>query len=228
MTTTLKALGALLTYPTAELVEAMPEIRDVIAAERGLPRGERRDLARLCDAIAGGDLLDVQERYVDLFDRGRATSLHLFEHVHGDSRDRGQAMVDLNRIYGEAGLVLVGHELPDYLPALLEFLSLQPFAVAVEMLTDSERLLRSIGGTLLVRRSPHAAVFAALLSLVGARGLSAPKAAREPEKSLDEEWVEEPVLFGRASACASASQGAATSVVRFVGRQPHLDQGVPR
>jgi nitrate reductase molybdenum cofactor assembly chaperone NarJ/NarW len=227
MTITLKALGALLSYPTSALVEAMPEIRGVLADERGLSRRERRALQRLCDEIEAGDLIDVQERYVALFDRGRATSLHLFEHVHGDSRDRGQAMVDLHRIYAEAGLALVGNELPDYLPALLEFLSLQPFAVAVEMLTDSERLLRSVGEALVAQESPHAAVFTALLSLIGTRGLSAPREPRKPEKSLDEEWVEEPVLFGRGSACAAAP-GAAPAVVRFVDRPPHLDQGVPR
>ena len=223
----LKALGALLSYPTPELVEAMPEIRAIVDAERRLPRGERRALGRLCDATEAPDLIDVQERYVALFDRGRATSLHLFEHVHGDSRDRGQAMVDLHRIYAEAGLALVGNELPDYLPALLEFLALQPFATAVEMLTDSERLLRGIGEALAGRESPHAAVFAALLSLIGARPLAAPREPPPAEKTLDEEWVEEPVLFGRASAC-SAQGAAASSVVRFVGRNRPIDQGVPR
>ena len=55
----------------------------------------------------------------------RRLSLHLFEHVHGESRDRGQAMVDLKAMYENAGL-FVTRELPDYVPLLLEFLSTQP------------------------------------------------------------------------------------------------------
>ncbi|MEJ2459788.1 MAG: hypothetical protein P8Y58_17260 [Novosphingobium sp.] len=49
----------------------------------------------LIDDLVTRDLYDAQERYVLLFDRTRKLSLHLFEHVHGESRDRGQAMVDL-------------------------------------------------------------------------------------------------------------------------------------
>src|SRR5574340_509072 len=145
---TLKALAALLTYPEPALLEALPEIRSIVAAEKLLGRDDQARLAALIDELAATDPLDAQERYVELFDRGRATSLHLFEHVHGESRDRGQAMVDLNATYAQAGLALQANELPDYLPVLLEFVSLQPEAVAKDMLDDCAHIVRKIGDAL--------------------------------------------------------------------------------
>jgi nitrate reductase delta subunit len=229
-TKTFKALAALLAYPTDELLAALPEVRAVLDADRRIGRRERRGLDALIDELAASDALGAQERYVDLFDRGRATSLHLFEHVHGESRDRGQAMVELKAIYAQAGLALAGSELPDYLPAMLEFLSLQPPEVAQEMLGDSAHLLRKVGEALVRHHSRYAAVFGALLALIGEKGLrAAPAAAVEEEKPLDEAWIEEPVLFGPAGATGGCGTSAtAASVVRFVPRAPHGDVGVPR
>ena len=116
----LRALAALLTYPTAELVAAAAEIRDVLDSEAVVPRAARAALHRLIDDLAAGDLYDLQERYGLLFDRTRSLSLHLFEHVHGESRDRGQAMVDLLKLYEENGYTPTARELPDYLPLFLE------------------------------------------------------------------------------------------------------------
>ncbi len=231
MTTTFKALAALLAYPEEEMVAALPEIRAIVGDDRRIGRRERTALGDLCDGLAALDPLDAQERYVELFDRGRSTSLYLFEHVHGDSRDRGQAMVDLKALYAKAGLSLATRELPDYLPAMLEFLSLQPFEVAQAMLGDSAHLLRKVGEALVRVRSPYAAVFAALLSMIGEKPLSArPTPPADDEKSLDEAWIEEPVLFGPAGApgagCGAAAPAA--SVVRFIPRAPHGDVGVPR
>jgi nitrate reductase delta subunit len=230
MTITFKALAALLAYPTEDVLAALPEVRDALHADRRIKGRERRALDALVDDLAASDPLDAQERYVETFDRGRATSLHLFEHVHGDSRDRGQAMVDLQAIYAQAGLELAGHELPDYLPAMLEFLGLQPFEVAQDMLGDSAHLLRRIGETLLRHGSPYSAVFAALLALIGEKGLSATPAKVEDEKPLDESWIEEPVLFGPAGApgAGCGASAPASSVVRFIPRAPHGDVGVPR
>lgn len=92
---TLRALAALLSYPSADLIAAADEIREAIDGDGILPLAVRTELHRLIDDLAGGDLYDLQERYGLLFDRTRSLSLHLFEHVHGESRDRGQAMVDL-------------------------------------------------------------------------------------------------------------------------------------
>jgi nitrate reductase delta subunit len=226
MTITFRALGALLAYPDRELVAALPEIRAAVAGERRLGRREQEALGTLVDYLDQRDLLDAQEAYVAMFDRGRRTSLHLFEHVHGDSRDRGTAMLDLRGVYERAGLVFRANELPDYVPAVLEFLSTQPFATAEEMLGDCAHILRALGEALQERESPYAAVFAALLAMVRQPGLAAAKrgAPAREEKSLDEEWVEEPVIFGPAGApggCGAAQPRS--SVVQFMPRP-----GMPR
>jgi nitrate reductase delta subunit len=219
MTITYKALAALLAYPTAELLAALSEIGSVVESEAKLGRRERRALRALLAELAASDLLDAQERYVGLFDRGRTTSLHLFEHVHGESRDRGQAMVDLAATYAQAGLTLAANELPDYLPVLLEFLSLQPQPVARDMLEDCAHIVRAIGDALAKRDSAYAAVFAAVLSLAGQRGRGAgPPSADERDRPLDDEWLEAPVVFGPGAACGP--KDAATSVVQFMPRVP--------
>ena len=203
---TLKALSALLTYPTEELIEALPDLYAAIVEEGAIERRCRDELKGLMQWMQGQDLLELEAEYVAVFDRGRATSLHLFEHVHGDSRDRGQAMVDLRKVYERSGLHLSPSELPDFIPALLEFLSSRPRAEIEDMLGDCAHILRSIGETLLERGSGYSVVFAAVLSAIGESGLSArPPTERHPEeKSLDEEWAEEPVIFGPAAACGEA------------------------
>ncbi len=122
----LKALSALLTYPSAELQQAAGEISEAIENEPAISVAVRDQLHRLLKELAGDDLYDLQERYVLLFDHTRSLSLHLFEHVHGESRDRGQAMIDLKAQYEKAGLVPDAAELPDFLPLFLEFLSTLP------------------------------------------------------------------------------------------------------
>jgi nitrate reductase delta subunit len=219
MASTYKALAALLAYPDAELRAALPEIGASIDREAKLPRRERRALSALIAELGASDLIDAQERYVDLFDRGRATALNLFEHVHGESRDRGQAMVDLKATYAQAGLVLSANELPDYLPVLLEFLSTQPEAVARDMLEDCAHIVRSIGDALAKHGSAYATIFAAILSLAGQRGLGAdPQSADERDRPLDDDWFEAPVVFGPSAACGP--KDAATSVVQFMPRVP--------
>jgi nitrate reductase delta subunit len=221
MSTVLKALGALLAYPTRELVDALPEITAVIDAETGLDRDVRRDLRGLVAEIAAMDPIDLEERYVGLFDRGRATSLHLFEHVHGDSRDRGQAMVDLKAVYERAGFVLAPGELPDFLPAVLEFLAQRPFAEARDMLGDCAHIIRAVGEALRRHDGHYDAVMQALLSLIGVPGLADERgAAPSPEPALDDEWREEPVFFGPpgGQGCGGGAASPA-SVIRFTPRQ---------
>jgi len=159
----LRALGALLSYPRPELLAALPEIREVLADSRLLDTVRSQHLERLITDLSDGDPLELEERYVSLFDTGRATCLWLFEHVHGESRDRGQAMVDLKGVYERAGFHLSANELPDYLPAVLEYLSYRELAEAREMLSDCAHILRKIGERLASRNSPYAAVFEALL-----------------------------------------------------------------
>jgi nitrate reductase delta subunit len=219
MNPTLKALGALLAYPSDELVAALPEIGALIDLEARLPREALAELVLLQEELGTADLLDAQERYVALFDRGRATSLHLFEHVHGDSRDRGPAMVDLKEVYARAGLQLAPGELPDYLPAVLEYLALRPFAEAKEMLGDCAHILRAVGEALRQRGSRYAAVPNALLLLIGDKPLAAEVPAAAPEPPLDDEWREEPVFFGPpgGKGCGAGAPGSAP--IQFMPRR---------
>jgi len=226
MTLTLKALGALLTYPTPDLLAAAPEIGSVLDAESRLSRKDKAALHELLAQLAAADVLEAQERYVALFDRGRATSLNLFEHVHGESRERGPAMVDLMQVYARAGYALAANELPDYLPVLLEFLSRRPWAEAKDMLSDCAHILRILGEALRDRDSRYHVVPAALLSMIGEPGLAAKaperKAGAEPavsEKALDEEWLDAPVIFGPEGAPGCATAKPVVSVIKFVPRQ---------
>lgn len=214
---TLKALAALLGYPTPALIDALPDIAAVIAGEPLLGGEERARLRTLVDELAQADLYESEARYVDLFDRGRATSLHLFEHIHGDTRDRGQAMVDLGALYARGGLVLAPNELPDFLPAVLEYLSTRPLAEGREMLGDCAHVLRAVGEALAARESRYSAVFGALLAIAGEAALDdrpRKRAAAPVKDDLDAEWVDAPVVFG--PGCGDIKPKA--QVVRFVNR----------
>ncbi|MBE0627744.1 MAG: nitrate reductase molybdenum cofactor assembly chaperone [Burkholderiales bacterium] len=223
---TLKLLAVLLGYPSEGMVAALPEIARRLNAESAL-RGATQDaLAGLLAELKREDLLDLQERYVAQFDAGRATSLHLFEHVHGDSRDRGQAMVDLNALYRRSGFVLAVSELPDYLPAVLEYLASRPAEEVHDLLEDCVHILRAVGERLLAGGSPYAAVFAALLDLHRAAPLAAPKGAAKAQlaRPLDEEWSEAPVEFGAPpgidAAAAHGAQQSRPQFIRFVPKNP--------
>jgi nitrate reductase delta subunit len=205
---TLRALAALLSYPTAELVQAAPEIRDAIDREAVVPAAERAALYRLIDELAAGDLFDLQERYGLLFDRTRSLSLHLFEHVHGESRDRGQAMVDLLKLYQEGGYNPVASELPDFLPLFLEFASTRAPRAAIELVGQPANVIAALRERLAKRRSPYEAVMAALLAISRAKldetALEVLRAEPDPEPddfaALDAAWVEQEVTFGPGAA----------------------------
>jgi nitrate reductase delta subunit len=194
----LRALSALLSYPTREMREALPEIAAAVEASPLVGPRERAAIGVLIDEIAGRDLMDSEEAYVALFDRGRATSLHLFEHLYGDSRDRGDAMVDLKRIYERAGFALSTTELPDYLPVLLEYLSCRDRDEAREMLSDCAHILRKICEALLARGSPYAGALQALIVIAGEEPVDAASVRRiEPAREdLDRDWFEEPAFAG--------------------------------
>ncbi len=208
MTWTFKVLSVLLSYPTAELQQAAAEMKSALASEKLVPAAEQRALLKLIEEIASGDLYDLQERYVLLFDRTRSLSLHLFEHVHGESRDRGQAMIDLQNLYGEKGLEIGASELPDFIPLFLEFLANQPRAEALELLGQPVHVLAALAERLRKRRSPYEAVFRALVALAHekpkgediAAVLAEPDADPDDLAALDAAWEDEPVQFGPGAA----------------------------
>src|SRR5574343_942499 len=117
-----RVISALLSYPEADMLAALPEIRTVVQT-LDAPVDLPEVLAPLLDYLSANDLITLQENYVATFDRNPSQALHLFEHIHGESRDRGQAMVDLLEEYRRHGFEPEASELPDYVPLFLEFLS---------------------------------------------------------------------------------------------------------
>lgn len=204
MDRTLKAISLILSYPTKELQAAMPEISAVLMSDTRMTTACRGQLADLFKMLEQDDIYDLQESYVGLFDRSRTLSLNLFEHVHGESRDRGGAMVSLVETYRDGGFDPVTSELPDHLPVLLEFLSLVPFAEAQDTLADAAHIFTALIERLARRESAYGAVFAALLQLSGevadqksvAELLEMPDDDPDDLEALDEVWEEAEVTFG--------------------------------
>lgn len=198
-----KALSALLSYPGEELIAALPEIDAVLHAEGLLGPKRMEELGQLLQELRQGDLYDLQERYVLLFDRSRSLSLNLFEHVHGEGRDRGGAMVDLLETYRAGGFDLAGSELPDHLPVLLEYLSTRPLPEAEALLADAAPILVALAERLTRRETAYAAVLAALVALVVTEPAELPEELAavpddDPEDlaALDAVWEEAQVTFG--------------------------------
>ncbi len=216
---TLRVLARLLTYPDTELRGHLPELRVALHRDRAVSASRLKELDALVDALEGSDPLDAEAVYVQLFDRGRSTSLHLFEHVHGESRDRGPAMVDLAKTYDAAGLELAPGELPDYLPVVLEFASTQPAREARAFLGEMAHLLNTLFGALYQRQSAYASIIGALLDLAGEKARPVTPA---PEESPDESWSEPPAFDG----CSIAGQARAgePQPIHFV-RKNNATQG---
>ena len=157
-----RALAVVLTYPQAEWLAALDELDAVVKQDQ--PTTLATDWHTLIDYLRTTDLIELQERYVQTFDRTPSHSLHLFEHVHGEDRARGQAMVDLLDEYRTHGFDVVADELPDYVPLFLEFLSTQPTQEANDLLGDAIHVLAHLGGKLKNHESPYAVVFDALIA----------------------------------------------------------------
>lgn len=204
MSLTYRALAVLLSYPTEATLDLLPAARDVVETDPRIPAAIRRGLIRLADEIAASDLYEAQERYVWLFDRTRSLSLNLYEHVHGESRDRGPAMAALLELYRTKGLELSAKELPDHLPVFLEFLSTLRDDEAASLLGEAAHVLSALGKRLHKRESAYRAVFGALAALAGdsadAEALAAlmaePDDSPDDLEAMDRLWAEAAVTFG--------------------------------
>ena len=220
---TLRVLAHLLSYPDTSLRDHMADMTAALQRERALSADRLEELSALMQHLRGARAMDVEAHYVETFDRGRGTALHLFEHVHGDSRDRGPAMIDLLQTYEQAGLYLAPGELPDHLTVVLEYASTQPPAQARAFLRELTHILQAIFSALLRRESPYASVLAAVLELAGEKA-QAVKIPDEP--TLDESW-EEPAAFGGCSTQGQASPGQPQpiQIVRAAARQASNQPG---
>ena len=228
MRLTLRILSALLRYPDEAVQQAVPELAGALAEDGLLSSEQRASLQPLLDALASADLLDAQERYVGLFDRGRAVSLHLFEHVHGESRDRGQAMVDLRDRYEAQGLEITAKELPDYLPLFLEYLSVLPSAQAAEELAQPGVILSALADRLEEKGTPYAAPMRILADLAGAGGEAfeiAPADDPDDLAALDAAWEEEQIRFDAPLAPGTADCPQVAGMVdRMLAQEPVRSQ----
>ncbi|ELY4670990.1 nitrate reductase molybdenum cofactor assembly chaperone [Cronobacter muytjensii] len=213
--TELLIISRLLEYPDAALWQHQQELFDALADTQQLSLQNAHHLGVFIRDLLQEDLLDAQAAYSELFDRGRATSLLLFEHVHGESRDRGQAMVDLLAQYERAGLVLDSRELPDHLPLYLEYLAQLPAQEAVNGLQDIAPILALLGARLKQRESRYAVLFDLLIALseaqVDTRKVSekiADEARDDTPQALDAVWEEEQVKFFADQSCGESDIAA--------------------
>lgn len=220
-----KALSALLCYPTPALVGSVPDIRAVLNGERLLSPAALAGLEPLLEWLAGADIYELEETYVLLFDRSRSLALNLFEHVHGESRDRGQAMVDLKALYESHGLRLGSGELPDFLPLFLEFLSILPLEEARSHLADAAHIVKELAARLEKRESPYAALFAAVAELAGGDAGDVQLVKDDGVKpddleALDAAWEEAAVTFGPGEALDNCSRDRLAIRMRAARRAP--------
>ncbi len=199
MSLTLRVLARLLSYPDDALRGHLAEVRQALRYEAALQPARLAEVEALIDSLGAQSAIDAEADYVQLFDSGRRTSLHLFEHVHGDSRDRGPAMIDLAQTFEAAGLYLAIGEMPDHLPVVLEYASTQPPREAQAFLAEMAHIFNVIFSALDKRRSRYASVLGALIELAGERCA----AVNVPDEApIDESWAEPAAFDG----CSSAGQ----------------------
>lgn len=221
----LKLIGVLLDYPSDELWRHGDELA---AAVRIAPLSEtqRAKLDHFVRDLLACDPLAAQDRWLSLFDRGRAMSLLLFEHIHGESRDRGQAMVDLIETYRRNGFELASRELPDYLPLVLEYLAQRPQDEARDWLHHLSHILALLAARAQERQSPYALLFELLIDYAeGTADLAVlrKRARTEPRddtpEAMDRLWEEEAVRFGVDPPDASCSPSAGAPERQAASRQ---------
>lgn len=138
MQNTYKIVSLLLDYPNEEVKENLGGMMEVIEEEGCLNESQCAKLRKFLHYAISLSLTQWQQQYVQLFDFSTHSNLYLFDHVYGDSRERGQAMVDLTEMYAKSGFTPCSNELPDYLPLFLEYLSLLTKA------EESEKLLQEV------------------------------------------------------------------------------------
>ena len=221
----LRIIARLLDYPQQDFVDHQDEVLAALAQAKELDAEQQTLLVSLIQKSASRPLLDRQAEYCELFDRGRATSLLLFEHVHGESRDRGQAMVDLLAQYRADGLELNAKELPDFLPLYLEYLAQGDRARIWRGLQDVAPILALLAARLDERQSDFAPLFSLLLALSGSSANPAllqeqvaQEARDDTPAALDAVWEEEQVAFiaqmnPGGSGCEPAQQPRSSAAV---------------
>lgn len=228
----LSVISRLLDYPSQDVLTYQSDILDLInqaEKEHKLGKSLSTRLRTFVQTHAAKELLEWQSEYDGLFERGRSLALWLFEHVHGESRDRGQAMVDLVATYREAGLEISQHELPDYIPLFLEFLATQGKQNAQAWLQDVEHILGLLQCRLERRESDYSVLFEVMLTIGGSkikleeiRAQIASEKRDDTKEAIDKEWEEEEVTFG-----AESLEKSCGTAVRKPSEQQRKDLDIP-
>lgn len=222
----LKVISRLLDYPTEALFSASDELINVIRQESSVSEVNKNSLISFIQQLSSKNIYDAQERYDLLFDRGRSLSLLLFEHVHGESRDRGQAMVDLMNVYKSKGFEVNSSQLPDYIPLYLEFLSEQDEPFAEEWLGDICHLMTMLSERLIERQCDYSVLFDSLIELsrIEVNRAEVAEAVSKEERddtieAIDKEWEDKEIKFDdpvqAGEQCPSASSGIQKSANSF-------------
>ena len=231
MKMTLRTLAALLGYPSVELQAHAGELREALDSEGALASTERGRLEPLLHALEKDELLDLQAAYSELFDRSRSLSLHLFEHVHGDNRERGQAMIDLGQQYLANGFFLEANELPDFVPVFLEYASCLPPSEARETLGQPAHVFAALAERLDKKQSRYAAIFHCLVAMTGVRPEAEALAEidqntpAEDPKEIDQEWEEAPVSFINSGAHEMGGPTGVVAKIRASNRSVSKEAG---
>lgn len=191
----LKALACLLLYPDAVLKDNLQEIKEAVA-ESTLANDQKETLEIFINHMIETPMADLQKEYVATFDIGKKASLNLFEHMHGDSRERGSAMINLKKLYEERGLTIESNEFPDYLPMFLEFLSGLNDAEAQALLDGAARHIAAIDVALKKEESPWAVVTGAIMSLTAMKTSEVKFERDDLLPTTEAESFDSPVRFG--------------------------------
>lgn len=153
----LKLLSILLQYPDEELILSLEALKEAVEQ---IPQPEQRQsCAIFLDYLGNNPLIRLQEVYTSTFDLNPETCLNLTYHRWGDTRERGSALVDFHQLYHAAGYVCGTRELPDYLPLVLEFLSINGQGELLSFLGHYSDQVEVIGFRLQEIGSPHGGLF---------------------------------------------------------------------
>ncbi len=156
-TDSLHVLSVLLHYPDEDLFNRLNEIAS--AADQSRPADVKSAIQSFIGELETHSLIQVQERYTAVFDIDSATTMNMTYHAFGDNEKRAAALANLQHNYEQAGWERTTGELPDYLPMMLEFLSICPYPEYAEPVWECLQGVHP----LVARLEKKAPVYAALL-----------------------------------------------------------------
>ncbi len=152
-------VSRLLDYPCEDIVNSA---KDIEQTAKGIPNGLKEELLDFLSYLGKTPLIALQEEYTRTFDHNPSLCLNLTFHKWGDDKKRSLALVELIKTYRDAGYQVSCVELPDYLPMLLEFISVCPDEAIFPLLEEYGDQLSLMASRLRVMKSPYAKLFAVL------------------------------------------------------------------